>query len=104
MNKFENVKWEVVEHSWSDTSIYDQDGNVICTKSIYDEATEETQDQLESEVSDNFNLIAAAPDLLKELIHLEDYITRSLTLSGCDNKSIDYILRNARPLIEKLTT
>ncbi|EJL66290.1 hypothetical protein [Flavobacterium sp. CF136] len=40
MSKFKNVKWEVVEHSWSDTSIQDQDGNVICTKSIYDEATE----------------------------------------------------------------
>lgn len=57
-------EWEVVEHSWSDTSIYC--GNkVICTNSIYEEATEETQDELENEVSANFKLMAASKDLLK---------------------------------------
>lgn len=52
----------------------------------------------------NAKLIACAPEMLEELIHLEDYITRSLTLSGCDAKSIDYILRNTRPLIKKATS
>ena len=51
----------------------------------------------------NAKLIACAPEMLEELIHLEDYITRSLVLSGCDQKSIDYILRNTRPLIKKAT-
>jgi len=56
--------WEVVEHSWSDTSIMCGD-KTICTMSIYDEATEETQDELEDEVSRNFKLIASAPELLE---------------------------------------
>ena len=64
-------KWEIVEHSWSDTSIYDQDGRLICTKSIDDEETnEENQDEREEEVSKDFNLIVLAPemrDLLKYL-------------------------------------
>lgn len=50
--------WEVVEHSWSDTSIMCGD-KTICTMSIYDEATEETQEELEDEVSRNFKLIAS---------------------------------------------
>lgn len=61
-----NEKWEVVEHSWSDTSIYNQDGKTICTMSIDDEdTTEENQDERENEVSRNFNLIACAPEMLE---------------------------------------
>jgi hypothetical protein len=36
-------------HSWSDTSLYSEStGQQICTHSIYGEATEETQDELET--------------------------------------------------------
>ena len=58
-------KWELVEHNWSDTSIYDKNGNVVCTKSIYDEATEETQDELENKVSNNFKLLVCAPEMFE---------------------------------------
>jgi hypothetical protein len=58
--------WEVVEHSWSDTSIMCGD-KTICTMSIYDEATEETQNELEDEVSRNFKLIVSSPHLLDAL-------------------------------------
>jgi hypothetical protein len=59
------IKWEVVEHNWSDTSIYDQDGNVVCTMCIDDEdTTEENQEEREQIVSDNFKLIEAAPEML----------------------------------------
>lgn len=93
MSKFENVKWEVIEHSWSDTSIYDQDGNVICTKSIYDEATEETQDQLESEVSDNFNLIAVAPVMFQELVKIFETYDK-----GTDTyKRLEQIIKSVTP-------
>lgn len=51
--------YEVCEHNWSDTSFYGN-GKVICTQSIYDEATEETQEELESKVSTNFKLIEDA--------------------------------------------
>ncbi|MBE8727963.1 hypothetical protein [Flavobacterium hungaricum] len=61
-------KWEVVEHSWSDTSIYDQDGNVVCTMCIDDEdTTEENQEEREQIVSANFKLIEASPDMLDVL-------------------------------------
>jgi hypothetical protein len=68
MEEFKGTKgpWEIVEHSWSDTSLVF--GNkTICTNSIYDEATEETQDELESEVSANFNLMSASLDMLEAL-------------------------------------
>lgn len=66
MKEFKGTKgkWEVIEHSWSDTSLVC--GNkTLATQSIYEEATEENQDELETEVSANFKLIAAAPDLLQ---------------------------------------
>jgi len=62
------TKWKIVEHSWSDTSIYDRDGRLICTKSIDDEdCTEENQEELESEVQKDFNLIVCAPEMLDML-------------------------------------
>lgn len=61
---FENEKWEVIEHSWSDTSIQDEQGNVICTLSIDDEdTTEENQEEREQIVSDNFRLISKSPEM-----------------------------------------
>lgn len=104
MSKFKNIKWEVIEHSWSDTSIYDQDGNVICTKSIYDEASEETQDELESIVSDNFKLIAAAPEMLDVIMNL---VSDFNNLLG-ENPDFEYqqagYLNQAKELIKRLTT
>lgn len=68
----ENKKWEVVEHNWSDTSIIDSNtGDLICTVSIYDEADEENQEELEKVVSENFNLIRKAPEMeafLKKIV------------------------------------
>lgn len=60
--------WEVVEHNWSDTSIYCGD-KVICTQSIYEETTEENQEELENEVSRNFKLISKAPEMLEMLMN-----------------------------------
>jgi len=62
------TKWKIVKHSWSDTSIYDRDGRLICTKSIDDEdCTEENQEELESEVQKDFNLIVCASEMLDML-------------------------------------
>lgn len=65
--------WEVYSHSWSDTSIYAKQDNsyCVCRLSIYDEATEANQSELESEMDANAQLIAAAPDLLAVV---KDYI------------------------------
>jgi len=61
--------WEVFEHSWSNSGIYGGDKNSknICNLSIYDEATEETQNELTKEMDANAKLIAAAPELLESL-------------------------------------
>lgn len=68
--------WEIVEHNWSETSIYNQDGRLICTKIIEFEAIEENQDELGEEVLKDFNLIICgvkALELLKNaLSHIED--------------------------------
>lgn len=71
MNEFKGTPapWEVIEHNWSDTSIMAGD-RTVCSISIYHEGTEETQEQLEDEVSANAKLIASAPDLLEALQHL----------------------------------
>lgn len=61
--------YEVVEHNWSDTSIY-ANGKQICTHSIYDEATEDTQEELEAQTAANFRLFAASPDLYAALDNL----------------------------------
>lgn len=71
MKNFENEKWEIIEHSWSDTSIVNQDNETICTLSIDDEdITEENQDKREQIVSDRFELIKYAPDMLNLLIKM----------------------------------
>jgi len=58
--------WSVTEHGWSQTGIY-TDGVRIALIDIYDEATEENQDELEASTAANARLIAAAPDLLDAL-------------------------------------
>lgn len=55
--------WSVVKHSWSDTSIVGARGRV-CGLSIYCDATEDNQQELEAVAAADASLIAAAPDLL----------------------------------------
>lgn len=65
--KHSSAPWRKFEHSWDSTSIADSDGNIICSLSIYDEATEENQQELEAQMDANANLMKAAPELLKAL-------------------------------------
>lgn len=62
--------WEVMEHSWSRTGIY-AGGKGIAALDIADEATEETEDEMMSEMAANARLMAAAPDLLAALLMIE---------------------------------
>ena len=75
MNKHTPGPWTAVKHSWSRTGIYSS-GNVgIAALDISDEATEETQEVLESAMSANARLIAAAPELLSALKTFVEYGT-----------------------------
>lgn len=72
MSKHTSGPWRMVEHSWSDTSIYGGDVSknesfLVASLSIEHIATEKTQDALESTQSANAKLIAAAPELLEAL-------------------------------------
>lgn len=58
--------WEACEHSWSDTSVTAKD-KTLFTMSIYDEATEETQEELEAQMNADARFIACAPDLFEQL-------------------------------------
>ena len=68
MKEFKGTEgeWEICEHSWSDRSIIAND-KTVCTNSIYYDATEETQEELENEADANFALIAASKDMLSAL-------------------------------------
>jgi len=89
-------KWEIVEHSWSDTSIYNQDGRLICTKSIDDEdTTEENQDEREEEVYRDFNLIVCGQEALEVLeIILKEYELGIVT--GIDSRKVKELLNRAK--------
>lgn len=50
---------EIIEHNWAETSIY-RDGISVCTLSIEDEATEETQEALEIIMDEDAKVIADA--------------------------------------------
>ncbi len=59
--------WKMVEHSWSDTSIYTVDDKYICTLSIKNEATEANQEKLEALMKRRALLMVAAPKMLDML-------------------------------------
>jgi len=78
--KHSTIAWKKLEHSWDSTSIADSDGNIICSLSIYDEATEENQEELESQMDANANLIVSAPDLLEALKETLQWTHRAMEL------------------------
>lgn len=89
------TKWEIVEHNWSDTSIYDQDGRLICTRCIEDEVTEENQDELGEEVLKDFNLILCGQEALETLeMILKEYGLGIVT--GIDALKIKSLLNRAK--------
>ena len=88
------TKWEIVEHNWSDTSIYEQDGRLICTRCIEDEATEENKDELGEEVLRDFNLIVLAPEMRKLLIKI--YESEEIEGDYLIWKEIEEILNRAK--------
>lgn len=59
--------WTVTEHYWSDTAIYDSDGEVVASLSICDDATEDNQEELEKRMGANARLISCAPEMYEEL-------------------------------------
>ena len=68
MSKHTPGPWKTLEHSWSDTSIVAEGfDHGICLLDI-NHATEESQEADEALMAANARLIAAAPELLADLI------------------------------------
>lgn len=95
-------EWEIVKHNWSDTSIMAGD-KVICTQSIYDEATEENQEDLESETAANFRLIAAAPEMLDMLQKALNRINKMLIWADIPAEDRRQYKKDIEALIKKAT-
>lgn len=62
------LPWHKVEHSWSDTSIYDADQNPVFTSSIRDDATEDNQEELEAKQREVIDFTLTAVNHHQELI------------------------------------
>ena len=62
--------WKVIDHSWSDVSIYGG-GRYIATLSIKYDCGEDTQETFEQRNDADARLIASAPELLSMLEELE---------------------------------
>ena len=66
MDKWEiKGPWEVVDHNWEESSIYDADKDCVCSIRISFEVTEETQDHFEQITADKARAIAALPELVE---------------------------------------
>lgn len=107
MSEFKGTKgtWEVIEHNWSDTSLTCGD-KTIAKKSIYCDATEETQEETEVEVSANFRLISCAPEMLAK--HISDIRVLERILLDINKGELAFEIRmmveEKRELIKKATT
>lgn len=89
--------WEVVEHNWAETSIVS--GNItVATISIYDEVSEETQEELEKEVRANFVLISKAQEMLEML----KSCLNTMKSLGVNDERVE--VREINKLIQEATT
>lgn len=77
------MKWKYVEHSWSDTGIYDELGRHIAALSIRYDCDEDTQDACEKRMGEEARLIAAAPEMLAMLEELEWAFHDNLEMECC---------------------
>jgi len=66
MSKHTKGEWEKKVHSWSDISVYAGE-KLICTNSIREDATEDSELELTIENEANMDLIAAAPVMYEAL-------------------------------------
>lgn len=90
------MTWEIVERNWAETAIT-ENGNPIAWLSIYDEATEENQLELQTQMANHAKLIASAPDLLAALKRICDWID-----AGCDPSAPS--IQKAKQAIQKATS
>lgn len=65
--------YTIVEHSWAVTSVYAGDKR-ICTLDIEDEATEETQDDLEQRQRANALMLCASREMMEALADVLDVL------------------------------
>ncbi len=62
-----SAPWSFVNHTWAESTVYDAHDRPVCSFSIREEATEETQEVLERRMDAHVRLVTAAPDLLAAL-------------------------------------
>jgi hypothetical protein len=65
--------FQIVKHGWEESSVYDDEGDVLCTISVNGIVTEETQDYYEQIMAAKANAIAQIPELIDATKALINY-------------------------------
>ena len=79
------TEWEVVEHSWRETSIY-SNGKTICSFELDDI---EEKDLTEEENAYNIQLIKHSKEMLEMLIYVKEH------LNDDDKWSVEQLIKQA---------
>ena len=79
-------KWKIIEHSWRNTSIENEDGRIVCELDLesFDDLNENNQDKYEQLQRADAELIASAPALRDERDRL-----RAALQAFCDEVEMD---------------
>lgn len=89
--------WSYCEHSWAETGIY-ADGRRIALLNIEPYATEETQEVLEEEASDNAKLITSSPQMFSAFVKIAEWADK-----GRHEEDFEAIAKLARAMIVEAT-
>ena len=85
-------KWKIIEHSWRNTSIENEDGRIVCELDLesFGDLNENNQDKYEQLQRADAELIASAPALRDERDRLREALQGILDIGKRDMTNTKY--------------
>ena len=85
-------KWKIIEHSWRNTSIENEDGRIVCELDLesFGDLNENNQDKYEQLQRADAELIASAPALRDERDRLREALQGILDIGKRDMTNPKY--------------